>query len=75
MKKKKAGIVIGTGFALVVLVVAVPILTSLNTRVTEYPYSPELPTPGIGVDIKNDGFAMRAYIAWNKFFNNTASAL
>ena len=75
MKKKKTGIFIGTGIALVVLVVAVPILTSLNTRVTEYPYSPELPTPGIGVDIKNDGFAMRAYIAWNKFFNNTASAL
>ena len=74
-KKKKTGVIIGTCVALAVLVAALPILTNLNTKIAEYPYSPELPKPGVGVDIKNDGVAMRAYIAWNKFYNNTASAL
>ena len=71
MKKKM--IILGVCAALV-LTIAVPIVTNLNTRVSEYPYSPELPVPGIGVDIRNDGPAMRAYIAWNKFYNNIASA-
>lgn len=73
--KKKTGLIIGACAALVVLVIAVPLLANLNTKIADYPYSPELPKPGVGVDIKNDGAAMRAYIAWNKFYNNTASAL
>ena len=75
MKKKKTGIIIGSCVALAVILAAMPIVTSLNWKIADYPYSPELPTPGVGVDIKNDGTAMRAYIAWNKFYNNTASSL
>ena len=71
---KKMGIIIGVCLA-VVLIVALPVLMNLNTKVADYPYSSELPKPGIGVDIKNDGPAMRAYIAWNKFYNNVASSL
>ena len=42
MKKKM--IILGVCAALV-LTIAVPIVTNLNTRVSEYPYSPELPVP------------------------------
>ena len=59
MKKKRIGILLAACAALVVLIVAVPILTSLNTKIADYPYSPELPKPGVGVDIRNDGLAMR----------------
>ena len=65
MKKKRIGILLAACAALVVLIVAVPILTSLNTKIADYPYSPELPKPGVGVDIRDQAIAyaekMRAH--------------
>ena len=76
MKNKKyLRIIIASCIVLAVLIAAIPIVSCLNTKIADYPYSRELPTPGVGVDIKNDGFAMRAFIAWNRFYNNIASSL
>ena len=75
-KKKKTGRFVAMLVVIaLVLAIAVPLLTNLNYKVTSYPYSSSLPTPGVGVDIKNDDAIMRAYIAWNKFYNNIASSL
>ena len=60
--------------AVFLVYIIVSIATSLNTRAGSYDYSAELPKPGLGVDIRNDGLAMRGFIAWNKFYNNIASS-
>lgn len=61
--------------AAIILIIAVPIVTSLNYQVNSYSYAAELSKPGLGVDITNSSLPMRAFIAWNKFYNNTASVM
>ena len=63
MKKKKTGIILGSCAALAVLIVLIPIVTSLNTKVADYPYSPELTTPGASALVKR---TLEARVNWLK---------
>ena len=72
--KRGSLVTVGSIVAALVIYLGLSIAASLNIRAGSYAYSAELPKPGISVDIRNDGAAMRAYIAWNRLYNSVASS-
>ncbi len=61
---------------IVVLIILVPVLlfaavllTRLNRAQWDYPYSTELPKPGVGVDLNHDDIFTDLYIRWCNLFN------
>ena len=72
----KKWILIGVAVILLpILIFVVVCLARINTRVWDYPYSAELPKPGLGVDFKYYDLFGNLYIRWCNLLDNAQTAM